>query len=154
MKKKLLLGLLVASAPFMLAGCGDKEEESSSKKASANTKNISCVSNEDEMEATVDLDYNTKKEKFTGGSISVKIDLSDYDEDEVEEIKDEADQFCEIIENSLEFAENCKTKVTSKEFKATFDIDLDTLNDKYDDEDLDDIVEDIEDELEVECKVK
>ena len=154
MKKKLILGLLVASAPFMLAGCGDKDEESSSKKASANTKNITCTSNEDDMEATVDLEYNTKKEEFTGGSITVKMDLSDYDEDEIEEIEGEADQFCEIIEDSLEFAENCQTKVTSKEFKASFDIDLDTINDEYEGEDLDDIVEDIESELEVECKVK
>ena len=162
MKKKLILSLLIASAPFMLAGCGDKDDDESSskkteetKKVDKNTKNISCVRNEDGTEAKVELEFNTKKNEFTKGTISVKIDLSDYDEDEIKEIKDNEDQFCDLFEDSLEFAEDCSTKITNKELKATFNVSADTLNEEIDeDTDLDDIVEDLEDSLEVECTVK
>ena len=98
--------------------------------------------------------YNEKKGEFESGSIAVTMDLSDYDKDEIDEIKDNADDFCELLESSLGFAEDCKSKVSSKEFKADFKVDVDTLNDEYEDKDLDEIVEDLEDGLDVECKVK
>ena len=107
------------------------------------------------MKASIKLVFNEKKHEFESGSIGITMDLSDYDKDEIDEIKDNADDFCELLEDSLGFAEDCKSKVTSKEFKADFKVDVDKLNDELDEDDeLDDIVEDLEDSLDVECKVK
>ena len=140
--KRVAMGLLVAATPLLFAGCGAK-------------KTITCESDEDDMKASVKLVFNEKKHEFESGTIGVTMDLSDYDKDEIDEIKDQADDFCEMLEDSIGFAEDCKTKVTSKEFKADFKVATDELNDGIDeDDDLDDIVKDLEDSLDVECKVK
>ena len=156
MKKKLLLGLLVASAPFMLAGCGDKEEtKEKEEKKDTNLQTVTCEASEDEMTLKIELEFDKKKEEFTSGSISVVMDLSDYDEDEIEEIKDQADDFCDLLEDSIDFAEGCKSKVTSKEFKADFGVAVDTINEDFADyEDLDEYVEEMEDSMDATCKVK
>ena len=140
--KRVAMGLLVAATPLLFAGCGAK-------------KTITCETDEDDMKASIKLVFNEKKHEFESGSISVTMDLSDYDDDEIDEIKDNADDFCELLEDSIGFAEDCKTKVTSKEFKADFKVDVDTLNDELDEDDeLDDLVEDLEESMDVECKVK
>jgi hypothetical protein len=140
--KRVAMGLLVAATPLLFAGCGAK-------------KTITCEAEEDEMKANVKLVFNEKKHEFESGSIGITMDLSDYDKDEIEEIKDNAEDFCELLEGSLGFAEDCKSKVTSKEFKADFKVDIDELNEGFEeDEDIDDIVEALEKELNAECKVK
>ncbi len=139
--KKIVMGLLLAATPLLLAGCGAK-------------KTITCDAEEDEMKAKIKLVYNEKKSEFESGSIAVSVDLSDMDKDEVDELKDNEDEFCELLESSLGFAEDCKSKVTSKEFKADFKVNTDTLNEEYEDKDLDEIVDDLEEAFDTECKVR
>ena len=138
--KKIILGLMVCAAPFLLAGCGSK-------------KNVTCESNEDGVNQTVKFTYDKKKGEFTKASMSVVVNYKELDdEDQEEHYKDNVDEYCDMME---EFGyENCKAKSTSKEFSLSADIDPDTLNEQYEDKDFDEIIEEMEDDDDVKCKVR
>ncbi len=151
MKKKLLLGLLLVAVPFMLAGCEKKEEKSSK----SNTKTISCYEKSDDLDTKLELEYNEKKEEFTGGKLIYTIYLENSTESEKENIKNGGDIFCDYVQGQLSLVnDDCDYKVGKKDVKVTLGINLDEINEEYEDEELEDIVDDIESHLIKNCEIK
>ena len=156
MKKKLLLGLLIGTAPFMLAACGSKEsaKEKKEKEEAAATKNITCTGDK-EGKITLKVKYDTKAKTVTAGEMEYELDLSKYSETERTEIKKL--NLCDSFKNDETYS-GCKPINTDSAFGVdlTFNIDklLENVSQSEKEVELDDFVKDLEDEMDVKCEVK
>ena len=148
MKKGLIYALLLAT-PFCLTGCGKEE----SKKES-NVKTLTCTAEVSGMDAKITFKYDEKKEEFNSTSkMQYVMDLSDYDDDLLEQV--EETDFCENMD--IEYATSCNQNLEDKKLTITFEVDTEKLlEEEYDDleeKTLDSLKEKLEEE-DMTCSVK
>ena len=138
--KKYLLGLMVCAAPFLLAGCGNK-------------KTVTCVTEDDGIKMTIEMQYDKKKGEFTSAKMAEEFVYDDMDEDMADYIKENIEDACDDLDEDAGY-KNCKVKTDKKGGKLTVEMDVEDLNEKYEDKDLEDIVEDFEKDDDMNCKIK
>ena len=155
MKKKVLLGLLIGTAPFMLAACGSKDKDKEKEKAeAANTKTISC-SGDREGKISVTFKYDTKEETVKSGSMTYEMDISKYSEAEQEQIKKL--NLCDSFKNDERYSD-CKPLNSDSALGVDLNFNIDKLLEEYSAEEkkisVEDFAKDFEDELNVKCEIK
>lgn len=152
MKKGIILLFLLAS-PFMLTGCGDKDEDGGSK-ASKSVKTLTCKATVSGLDTTVNIEYNTKDKEVKSAKTSYVMDLSSYTDDQIEQIK--KTDLCASFNG--EMATDCKTTYEDKKLVVNVDMDIDymvkTEFEGNKNMELDDIKAGYEKNLSAECTVK
>ena len=151
MKKKLLIGLLVGSAPFMLAACGSKDKDS--KKEDGSVKTITCTGY-NEGDIKVSIKYDTKDETVKSAGMTYELDISKYSDAERAELKDL--NLCDSFKNDERYS-NCKSINNDSAFGVDLTFDKDQLKENYSiDEKLtiESLTKGFEDELGLKCDVK
>ena len=126
MKKKMLLGLLIGTAPFMLAACGSKESKDS-KKESESVKTITCTGFR-EGDIKVSIKYDTKEETIKSAGMTYELDTSQYSAEEKEAIKDL--NLCDSFKNDENYSD-CKPINTDSAFGVDLTFDKDKLKENY-----------------------
>ncbi len=118
MKKGIVFLFLLAS-PFLLTGCGDKDddEESSSK-----TKLLTCKATVSGLDTTVKIEYDTKNSEIKSAKAKYIMDLSSYSDTQKDAIKDQ--DLCTSFDKKL--ATDCKT--TYEDDSLVINVDLDIPN--------------------------
>jgi len=151
MKKSILFLCLLAS-PFLLTGCGDKDEEES--KASSNTKTLTCKADVSGLDTTIKIEYNTKKKSVNSAHAKYVMDLSSYSDTQKEAVK--KTDLCSSF--NQEYATDCKTSSTSDSITIDVELDVDymikTEFGGKEDMSLEDIQKGYENNLKAECSVK
>ena len=152
MKKKLLLGLLIGTAPFMLAACGSKKDSKKDKEAESNTKTITCTG-EREGKIAVTFKYNTKEETVTSGTMEYEMDISKYTAEEQAVIKKL--NLCDSFKNDELYSE-CKplNSDSSLGVNLTFNLEKLTTDLSVKEKSVDNFAKAYEDEMDVKCEIK
>ena len=154
MKKKLLIGLLIATTPFLIAGCGNKNSKKN-KEAEENEKTIVCNAIDDNGELTITLGYDSSKKELATGNMRYSINLSQFNEAEREAFKKQnvCDQF-----TAMDLYKDCKSSNTDTNIILDMTLDVDALLKQVSEEDrkveADKLVEDLENNMSVKCIVK
>ena len=153
MKKKLLLGLLVGTAPFMLAACGSKDKDKDSEKESSSVKTITCTGNK-EGEIKVSIKYDTKDETIKSAGMTYELDLSGYEEEERAELKKL--NLCDSFKSDENYSD-CKPINTDSAFGVDLTFDKDKLKENYSEDEkltVESLTKGFEEELGLKCDVK
>lgn len=124
--KKFLLGSLVLCLGFVLTGCGNDKNESSSGGVS-NTKTLVC--NQKVTTVDVELDTHYTNDVISGMDMKYVMDLSQYNDEQIKAIG--AQDFCTIVKNAMTGFEkafgNCKQNISNKSLLITADLDIDKI---------------------------
>jgi hypothetical protein len=154
MKKKLLIGLLIATAPFLIAGCGKKDSKKK-EEAAEQEKTIVCTANDDNGELTISLGYDSDKKEVSSAKMRYSINLAPYNEEEQEAFK--KSNLCERF-TEKDMYKDCKSTSTDTNIILDITLDIDTLLKEVSEDDkkveADKLAEDLENNMSVKCIVK
>lgn len=154
MKKKIVLGLLIAITPFLLVGCGNKKSKEEKEKE-LNTKVVTCTASDSNGSTSIRIEYDSSKKEMTSGNMRFSMSLAAYNDEEKEAIK-KAD-LCDSFKTQDIFT-NCKSEPADEEVIIDLTFNLDELRKQLSEEDkkieVDKLTEDLENSMSVECTVK
>ncbi len=153
MGRKILLGLFITIAPFLLVGCGNKKSKEEKAKE-LNTKVITCTASDSNGDTTISLEYNSSKKEISSGRMKYRMSLASYKDEEKEVFKQS--NLCDSFRTENMF-EKCKTEVVGDYLNVDLTFDLDELRNYLNEEkevEVEKITEDLEGSMSVECTVK
>lgn len=153
--KKILIGLLIGAAPFMLTACGSKSDKEKDKKESSGVKTITCVGDTGEGKLTVTVKYNEKTKTISSSGMNYILDTSSYSEEELNTIK--GLDLCDSFQNDETFS-SCKSINDGSNFGVDLTYDVAKFKTELylekEEVTADDLVKAIEEEMDAKCEVK
>ena len=146
--KKIILIMFLVITPFLLAGCGKKEE-----KKPSNMKEVTCNAEISGMDSVIKFQYDTKENAIKEASVKYTMDLSVYTDDQLKVLK-ETDLCASYV--SEQFGE-CKSKLENKKLELDVALNIEPMietefNSKQ--PTLDELVSSYEKNLSAKCTVE
>ena len=153
--KKILIGLLIGAAPFMLTACGSKKKKKKDKKESSGEKTIICTGDAGEGKLTVTVKYNEKTKTIGSSGMKYVLDVSSYSEEEMNTLK--GLDLCDSFKNDETFS-SCKSINDGSNFGVDLTYDIAKLKSELylekEEFSADELVKAIEEEMDAKCEVK
>lgn len=154
MEKKIVLGLLIAIAPFLLVGCGNKKSKEEKEKE-LNTKVVTCTASDSNGDTSIRLEYDSSKKEITSGNMRFSMSLAAYSAEEKEVIK--KTNLCESF-TTQEMFKSCNTEPADDKLNIDLTFNLDELRKYLQEEgkeiEVEKLIEDLENSMSVDCTVK
>ncbi len=146
--KKVFLIMVLILTPFLIVGCGKKEEQKDS-----NMKEVTCNAEISGMDSVIKFEYDNKEQAIKAASVKYTMDLSMYNDDQLRVLK-ETDLCASYV--SEQFGE-CKSKLENKKLELDVKINIEPMletefNNKQ--PTLDELVEAYKKNLSAECTIK
>lgn len=154
MERKFVLVLLIAIAPFLLVGCGNKKSKEEKEKES-NTKVVTCTATDSNGDTSIRLEYDSSKKVLTSGNMRYSMKLTAYTEEEKEVFK--KSNLCESFTEEKIF-DKCNTEVSGDNLNVDLTFNLDELRSYLGEEskeiEVEKLIDDLEGSMSVDCAVK
>ena len=154
MEKKIVLGLLIAIAPFLLVGCGNKKSKEEKEKE-LNTKVVTCTASDSNGDTSIRLEYDSSKKVLTSGNMRYSMSLAAYNEEEKEVFKKA--NLCDSFTEEKIFSK-CNTEVSGDNLNVDLTFNLDELRSYLGEEskeiEVEKLIDDLEGSMSVDCAVK